>query len=172
MLEKIQKSIGLAIEACVIAGSAVIVVMVVTEVVLRKGFGSSLIVTEELARYLLVWTVFLASAIAIRDNSHIRINALVKHLSPRHQIALALLAQVMSLIFLVLLMIESCRILPSQFQQTCICFDVPIVCFYLAIPVGCLLMILYIFPKIRDIWQGKAVESANFIEEPKDKALC
>lgn len=172
MLDKLLRYLGLAIEACVIAGSAVIVGMVVVEVILRKGFGSSLIVTEELARYMLVWTVFLASAIAIRDKSHIRINALVKHLSPRYQIALALVAHVMSLIFLVLLMIESFRILPSQFRQTCICFDVPIVCFYLAIPVGCILMMLYIFPKIREIREGKAVETANFIEEPKDKSLC
>ena len=57
--------------------------MVTTEVILRKGFETSLIITEELARYMLVWLVFLAGALGIRDKSHIRINALVKHLNPR-----------------------------------------------------------------------------------------
>jgi TRAP-type C4-dicarboxylate transport system permease small subunit len=150
----------------------VIVGIVTAEVVLRKGFGTSLIITEELARYMLVWLVFLAGALGIRDKSHIRINAMVKHLSPRNQIVLALCAHGMSLIFLALLFIESVRILPRQFSQLCITFDVSIFYFYLAIPVGCVLMALFLIPKIRDILAGKAVETVNFEEERVDKYTC
>jgi C4-dicarboxylate transporter DctQ subunit len=146
--------------------------MVTAEVVLRKGFETSLIITEELARYMLVWLVFLAGALGIRDKSHIRINALVKHLNPHLQMILALCAHGISLTFLVLLLIESIRILPRQFSQMCITFDVSIFYFYLAIPIGCVLMALFMFPKIGGVLAGKAVETADFQEERIDKHTC
>ncbi|OHE22087.1 MAG: hypothetical protein A2Z43_08420 [Syntrophobacterales bacterium RBG_19FT_COMBO_59_10] len=172
MYDKFLHYLGKLIEAGLILGSVVIVGMVTAEVVLRKGFGNSLIITEELARYMLVWLVFLAGALGIRDKSHIRINALVKHLNPRLQIILALFAHGISLIFLVLLFIESIRILPLQFSQMCITFDVSIFYFYLAIPIGCVLMALFMFPKIREVLAGKAVETTDFREERIDKHTC
>ncbi|MDP1992138.1 MAG: TRAP transporter small permease [Syntrophales bacterium] len=172
MYDKFLHYLGKLIEIGLILGSVVLVGMVTAEVVLRKGFETSLIITEELARYMLVWLVFLAGALGIRDKSHIRINALVKHLNPRLQVILALCAHGMSLIFLVLLFIESIRILPRQFSQMCITFDVAIFYFYLAIPIGCILMALFLVPKIRDILAGRAVETTNFQEERVDKYTC
>ncbi len=172
MYDKFLHYLGKLIEAGLILGSVAIVGMVTAEVILRKVFETSLIVTEEFARYMLVWMVFLAASIGIRDKSHIRINALVKHLSPRLQIIMALCAHGISLIFLALLFIESIRILPRQFSQMCITFDVPIFYFYLAIPIGCVLMILYMVPKIREVLAGKAVETTNFREERIDKYQC
>jgi TRAP-type C4-dicarboxylate transport system permease small subunit len=172
MYDKFLHYLGKLIEAGLILGSVVIVGIVTAEVILRKGFGTSLIITEELARYMLVWLVFLAGALGIRDKSHIRINALVKHLSPRNQMALALCAHGMSMIFLGLLFIESIRILPRQFSQMCITFDVSIFYFYLAIPIGCVLMALFMVPKIRDVLTGRAVETTNFQEERVDKYTC
>ena len=172
MHDKFFHYAGKLIEAGLILGSMLIVGMVTTEVILRKGFGTSLIITEELARYMMVWLVFLAGALGIRDKSHIRINALVKRLNPRSQIILALCAHALSLIFLALLLVESIRILPSQFSQMCITFDVPIFYFYLAIPIGCVLMALFMVPKIRDIIAGRAVESMKFQEERVDKYQC
>ena len=81
-------------------------------------------------------------------------------------------AHALSLIFLALLLVESVRILPSQFSQMCITFDVPMFYFYLAIPIGCVLMALFMVPKIRDIIAGRAVESMNFQEERVDKYQC
>lgn len=172
MYDKFLHYLGKWIEAGLILGSVVIVGIVTAEVVLRKGFETSLIITEELARYMLVWLVFLAGALGIRDKSHIRINALVKHLNPRLQVVLALCAHGMSLIFLALLFIESVRILPRQFSQMCITFDIAIFYFYLAIPIGCVLMVLFMFPKIREVLAGKAVETADFSEERIGKPTC
>jgi C4-dicarboxylate transporter DctQ subunit len=172
MYDKFLHYLGKLIEAGLILGAVVLVGMVTAEVVLRKGFETSLIITEELARYMLVWLVFLAGALGIRDKSHIRINALVKHLNPRLQVILALCAHGISLIFLGLLFIESIRILPKQFSQMCITFDVSIFYFYLAIPIGCVLMALFMFPKIREALAGKAVETTNFQEERIDKHTC
>lgn len=158
MFKGFLKALSHLIEICLILASAWIIGMVTTEVVLRKVFGSSLIVTEELARYLMVWIVFLGAAIALRDMGHIRISFFVKKVSGRSQIWTAFVAHLLTLLFLVVLAMEGFRILPRQLQQTCITFDVSLFYFYLSIPVGCVFMILFLLPKFRDVLAGKMIE--------------
>lgn len=137
------------IEIAIISGAAFIVAIVTIEVILRYVFKHSLIFTEELARYLMVWIVFLGSALAIRDGAHIRINILVKRLNPTLRKLAHLSAHGLVLLFLIVVAIEGFRILPSQLRQMCITIDVSLFYFYLAIPVGCVLMIVYLLPVIR-----------------------
>jgi TRAP-type C4-dicarboxylate transport system permease small subunit len=158
MIEKSLKVFSFFVEGALVLGSAVIVGMVTTEVILRKLFGSSLIFTEELARYLMVWIVFLGSVLAIRDGAHIRISFFVKRFSDRVQIWIAFIAHLLTVLFLVILTAEGIRILPRQLHQMCITFDVSMFYFYLSIPLGCVLMILFLVPKFRDVLGGKLVE--------------
>jgi len=66
------------VEGFVIIGATVLVTIVTIEVGLRYIFGYSLIFTEEFSRYLMVWIVFVGSALAVKDSSHISINVLPK----------------------------------------------------------------------------------------------
>jgi TRAP-type C4-dicarboxylate transport system permease small subunit len=59
------------------------VVLVFGNVVLRYAFNSSVIVSEELSRWLFVWITFLGAVIALREHSHLGTDALVSRLSPR-----------------------------------------------------------------------------------------
>jgi TRAP-type C4-dicarboxylate transport system permease small subunit len=137
------------IEIAIILGAAFIVSIVTTEVILRYVFKHSLIFTEELSRYLMVWIVFLGGAMAVRDEAHIRINILVKRLNPTLGKAARLLAHGLVLIFLVIVAVEGIRILPDELRQMCITIDLALFYFYLAIPVGAILMIVYLLPVIR-----------------------
>ena len=137
------------VEGLVILGATVIVALVTIEVILRYIFSHSLIFTEELCRYLMVWIVFLGSALAIRDGSHIRISILVNRLSPRLQQHMRLAAYCLTLIFLLVITIEGLKILPRQLYQMCITIDISLFYFYLAIPVGSILMIIFLLPSIR-----------------------
>lgn len=137
------------IEIAIIIGAAFIVSIVTTEVILRYVFKHSLIFTEELSRYLMVWIVFLGGALAVRDEAHIRINILVKRLNPTLGKAARLLAHGLVLIFLVIVAVEGIRILPEELRQMCITIDLSLFYFYLAIPVGSILMIVYLLPVIR-----------------------
>jgi len=123
--------------------------IVTTEVILRYVVKHSRIFTEELSRYLMVWIVFLGGALAVRDEAHIRINILVKRLNPTLGKAARLLAHGLVLIFLVIVAVEGIRILPDELRQMCITIDLALFYFYLAIPVGAILMIVYLLPVIR-----------------------
>jgi len=59
------------------------VVLVFGNVVLRYAFNSSIIVSEEVSRWLFVWITFLGAIIALREHAHLGTDALVSRLSPR-----------------------------------------------------------------------------------------
>lgn len=145
-----------AVEGLIFLGATTIVTMVTTEVVLRYVFMHSLIFTEELSRYLMVWIVFLGSALAVRDGAHIHINFLTKRFNQRVQKWLRLFANTLTLFFLVIIAIEGLKILPRQLYQMCITINVSLFWFYLAIPVGSILMIIFLLPTFKDILTDKS----------------
>jgi C4-dicarboxylate transporter DctQ subunit len=138
---------------------SVTTVMVAVEVVLRYAFGSSLYVTEELTRYLMVWVVFLACSLAVRDNAHISIEIVASRFTGRARAAYNLVAQLFFLAFLTFLIVEGVIALSFQMEQIIPTLNVPIFWFYLAIPVGGALMVLNLLPRMLDnlrILAGKA----------------
>ncbi|MBT8364739.1 MAG: TRAP transporter small permease [Deltaproteobacteria bacterium] len=144
------------VESMVILIAGLIVAIVTAEVTLRYLFSHSMIFTEELSRYLMVWIVFLGSALAIRDGSHIRIQILLNRLGPRMQQIVKLAAYALIIVFLIFITVEGLKILPRQLQQMCITIDISLFYFYLAIPVGSILMIIFMLPVIRQTLGGKS----------------
>lgn len=71
------------IKVLAVACLAGMVVLVFGNVVLRYGFNSGIVVSEEVARWLLVWLTFLGAIVALREHRHLGIDALVRRLSPR-----------------------------------------------------------------------------------------
>ncbi len=73
----------LVLKAAIAALLAAMVVLVFGNVVLRYGFNSGIVVSEEAARWLLVWLTFLGAIVALREHRHLGIDTLVRKLSPR-----------------------------------------------------------------------------------------
>jgi TRAP-type transport system small permease protein len=59
------------------------VIMVFGNVVLRYGFNSSIISSEELSRFLFIWITFLGAVVTMRDNAHLGLDSVVRKLSLR-----------------------------------------------------------------------------------------
>lgn len=57
---------------------AVMVVMVFGNVVLRYGFNSGIVVSEEASRFLFVWLTFIGAIVAMRENAHLGVDSLVR----------------------------------------------------------------------------------------------
>ena len=56
---------------------ALMVIMVFGNVVLRYGFNSGIISSEELSRYLFIWITFLGAIVAMRENAHLGLDTVV-----------------------------------------------------------------------------------------------
>lgn len=147
--EKVIRYLSRAVEFIVVIAMAVVVAVVTTEVVMRYIFLHSLIITEELSRYLMVWIVFLGSALVIKDGEHIRISVFVNRLSPERRPIAELISHLFVLAFLAVVIVEGTRILPRVIDQYTTTLEISIFWFYLAIPCGSALMALFLLRKVR-----------------------
>jgi TRAP-type transport system small permease protein len=57
---------------------AIMVVLVFGNVVLRYGFNSGIVSSEETARFLFVWLTFIGAIVAMRENAHLGVDSLVR----------------------------------------------------------------------------------------------
>ena len=137
-----------SVEVVVIFCSAAMAFILIIQVFLRYVLKASIPFSEELARYLMVWVVFLAAGLALKEDAHISIRILVDKLPGRTRSCVNLGAQILLLVFLVLLLIETVAVLPYQRLQIILSMGISIFWFYLAIPVGCSIMILFLLPKM------------------------
>lgn len=138
------------IKAATVLILAVITIFVSVEVVLRYFFGMTLYITEEFTRYSMVWMVFLGASLAVRENAHTRVELFVNFFPGKVRAWLNLAAHLLFVIFLSFLVYEGCIALSFQFEQIIPTLGIPMFWFYLALPVGGVLMILNLLPKIRE----------------------
>jgi len=131
----------------VLVGMATVATVVVVEVILRYALGTSLIITEELSRYGMIWVALLASVLVLREEGHIATGA-TGWLGPRGQRAIRLVAELLSLLFLLVLAVAGLQVLPAQRDQDTLTLGVTIFWFYLALPVSALLMALVIVARL------------------------
>ncbi len=72
-----------AIETFVVLDLMILTALVFCNVVMRYVADTSIVATEELALYLLIWMVYMAAILAFQENSHINVDLLERKLSPR-----------------------------------------------------------------------------------------
>ncbi len=142
------RSLVRTIEVAVMAAMAVVSVVVIVEVILRYTLGETLVVTEELSRYLMVWVAFLGSVLLMRERGHIAAEGLGGWFGPLGRRVLAVVADLLSLVFLLTLTWAGLQTLPGQLDQYLTTINIPIFWFYLAIPVGSGLMALAIVARL------------------------
>jgi len=141
VLEILRKGIRFVAVTC----CGVLILAVFINVILRYVFNSGLQFGEDLTRYLMVVVVFFAAGLALDSKRHISINLFLGRLSRHNQLRLELLGQVCILAFLVLLMIYGAVLLPNQWTAYIPTMrQVSMFWFYLSIPLGCILMGIFL----------------------------
>lgn len=75
-------------EACMALCLLVMLVVIFVNVVLRYGWGTGILISEELARLLFVWLVSLSAAIAFHEGKHLGFDMLTSRLRGMPALAL------------------------------------------------------------------------------------
>lgn len=130
---------------------SVIIVTTFASVFFRYVLNDSLVWAEELARYLFVWLVFLGSAIAMRDGLHIGLDLLASSLRVRHRLVLDFAITTLVVVFLVFAIHASATVVQITMRNKSSAMEIPMGLVYLAIPVGCALMLLSSVRKLAQI---------------------
>ena len=73
------------LEFLVVACMVAMVVMVFGNVVLRYGFNSGIVFSEEVSRFLFMWLTLIGALIVLKDHAHLGVTSFVEKLGERGQ---------------------------------------------------------------------------------------
>lgn len=100
--------------------------------------------TEEILRYLLVWTTMVGGAYAYGRRKHLSINMLTKKLPPQGQKVLDIVIQLIVIVFCVVVMLMGgTRLASTTSNQISSALHIPMPYIYASIIVGGVLIIFY-----------------------------
>ena len=120
------------------------VLAVCWQVITRFVLKNPSTVTEEILRYLLVWTTMVGGAYAYGRRKHLSINMLAKKLPSRAQKLLDIFVQAIVIAFCVVVMIiGDLRLVETTFNQISSALHLPMPYVYASILVGGVLIIFY-----------------------------
>jgi len=120
----------------------IMVTAMVYQVILRYIFSNSNIWSEELTRFLFVWVSLIGSFIAVRRNSHLKVEVFIDLMKGNTKRYFSIIIDIAVLAFLIYLLPLSYDLTMSTFVNISAGLKVPMAVGYGAIPVGTVLMIL------------------------------
>lgn len=135
LLEKICRA-AIAFMFCVMT------VVMIYQVIMRYVFNSANAWSEEIARYLFIYIVLLASFLAVRRYSHLQVDVFINMLRPRLKCLATIVCTLAGMVFLAVLTYAGFSLCQSITHSVSPALKLSMVYFYAAIPLGGILMFL------------------------------
>lgn len=138
-----------ATEVLLIGLMAAIVVLVFSQVVLRYGLRNAPPWTEEMARWLFTWVIFIGTPVAYKRKAHIVIDILIVRISerPRRVVEAAVLA--LGAAFLAVVVVEGIRTMQIAAGSVSSVMEISLAYVFLPIPLGAAITLLHV---LDDLW--------------------
>lgn len=127
---------------CGVSTAIVMTVMIFLQVVYRYVLGESLSFSEELARYMFIWSVAMGSALALRTRSHIGVEILVERLPKSLGTPAKIFASLVSLAFYGLLVWYGFEMVFETMDQDSAALELPMGYVYLAVPLSAIVLFI------------------------------
>jgi TRAP-type C4-dicarboxylate transport system permease small subunit len=134
---------------------AVMSLLIFTQVLTRYVVNVSLTWSEEAARYLMVYSVFLGAALAIRYQKHVAIEILSESINEKKRKILKMIILIICIVFFFMLLVKGIDILHHVGNQKSPALRIPMTIPYAAIPLGAGLLILNSVAVILEMFSGK-----------------
>lgn len=121
---------------------SIMVILIFVQVVMRYILGTSILWSEELARYLFIWITWLGAAFAVKENKLITVDVVKNKLPEPLKNYVEILAFVIFMVFNILLFKLSFELTAAIFQrqQLTPAMRIPMWLAYSAVPVGWFMM--------------------------------
>ncbi|MGQ4668900.1 TRAP transporter small permease [Metabacillus halosaccharovorans] len=128
--------------------SILTVVVVFIQVFMRYVLSSSLVWSEELARYAFIWMIYIGVSYGVKRQAHISVDAVAMLLKRKGKFLLAMCANVAFLAFAVILIYFSFEVV-IQVTRTSPALNIPMQWVYAAPMVGLLLTAIRIIQRMK-----------------------
>lgn len=124
---------------------------------------------EELARYLMIWIIFLGIGTGAKRNSHFAVEVIVNSFPKSVKKYFLILRALIVSIFCFIIILLSINIMKVQvlMQQTSPTLKIPMWIAYLAVPVGCALMIIRLIQNFINDFRNRKQLAEITVEEGK-----
>lgn len=134
------------------------VIILFIQVIARFGFSSSLSWSEELARYMFIWMIYLCLGSVTLRGEHIVIDVVILRMKPRMRRVFRTIALIIAfaLNMMVLWVAADIAIILQQLGQTSAALSLPMWLVYGALPVGMLIAALRTVQAIVCLWREDA----------------
>ncbi|MHB8708397.1 MAG: TRAP transporter small permease [Desulfuromonadales bacterium] len=108
------------------------------QVISRYFFEYTPLWSEELARYLIVWSIFIGVSVGVRENKHIGVDALLRFLPGKLKIASECLLNLIGIVVVAVLIWTSIQFISHtiDYEQLSPAMRIPMYIPYLAMPIG------------------------------------
>lgn len=153
-LNSILQPVRKVVYVVVVSMFALQVIVVFAQVIWRFVFNDPFSWSEELARYLQVWIILLASSVCIHEGSHLAVDYLVHYLPFRHRKNLALLVTILMMVFVSVLIGAGIKMIITAQSQTSPALHIPMGAVYLVFPVAGTLMLLESLNVFLETWSA------------------
>ena len=153
-------------EFLLVISLAVMVMLIFGQVIGRKVFSSAPSWTEEMARYIHIFQVWIGASYAVKLRQHIRVEAFITRFHGSFRKFLEILAILVWFAMALFLAIFGTELVLSSIEhgQLAPAMQIPIWIAYLAIPLGGAGMAIRLLFQIRDVLRGD-------YEKPKDEEM-
>ncbi len=128
-----------AVEYFVILLCSVLVIVNILQVLLRYVFGTSLVCSEELSRYTMIWMAFLAAGLLGLDNGHSKITLIMKIKFWKIPYTIV---ELISSFMLVIIIIAGIKISVQSWSQPLPTLPISAGVAYLALPLGMIILLI------------------------------
>ena len=143
-------------ETILVYSYLLVVPLLFMQVVCRYVFNNSLTWSEELARYIFIWQVWLGSSYCVQKNRHIRIDIYTHHLPRNAYQIFETVITIISIVFCVFLIVKggSVVVMIARLHQTSPAMKIPMQFIYACVPVSCALMIVRYIEHLFQLFRG------------------
>jgi TRAP-type transport system small permease protein len=137
-----------------------IFILLVSQVFFRYVISISVSWTEEAARFLTVWSVFIGTAIALRTKSLIAVEVVVQLVPKKIEKIFRIIVLLLSMILLIYLIFLGSQLSMNAVEQDSTALGISMWIPYAAIPVGSFFAVLNVFVVVIEIITGKEEQTA------------
>ena len=148
ILNRINSVIDRCLRIAVTVTLGSMLVLIFAQVIFRYVFHNSLAFSEELARFLFVWTVFLGIPVVQRMGGHMTVGVITERISGMPLKVLRTIADVLTVIFMFIILKNGILMIERTSFQTSAAMQIPMSYVYYALPIGSVAMILNMIEKL------------------------
>jgi TRAP-type C4-dicarboxylate transport system permease small subunit len=142
--------------------SLLLVIMVAIlffQIISRQVFGNSFIWTADLARYLMIWLIFIGASFSFQYGVHISINLLMDKLTVKYKKLLLLMHSFLCIIFVTIFIYYGIDLIKQNMVQNSPNLNISMGYIYLIIPLSGFLQIINIIDIAIKHWKTGIMEA-------------